>query len=418
MGFPANTKVQRQAIRHPPVVLNVRVVLHERTDVERSVSPLAVAGPGTQEEVGILVAGVRSYAVVGSGRRIIDARSLIGIRDFVHRAIRQVGEMLVADTETKRQLMLAGNLVKVLVERGDALAHAVVPLRTTVGHKQIRTDGRKPGIPQIVRQPKLLFEIQQRPIRALHVHPLPLHAVNRLRKQRGRHVLGVSESTADRLHRDLLVTRRTFFQFGRFNIGRGGGRIVPQRLLLLPDIGKAEIDAILIVEDMVESDGIVRYGLGRRILAVQIKVDQRIVCRCGPRRGRQQRFRQRADARERNLIVGKRQTRVLHIGALRRIRVVELLQNVRAVDEAAEVPAAHRHRGHIHQLLASPPEREALVSDEEKRPVLAVVQFAERDWSADRSAEFVADQLRRDQVRWVLPSSRDAKEIIARRFEE
>src|SRR2546430_12185291 len=124
MRFPAKSKVQSKARGHTPVVLEIGVVLYEGTDIEGSVSPLAVTGARPQEEVGILITGIWLGAVVRSGGRIVNARGLVGIRNLVHRAVRQVGEMLLPDPKAKGELVFAPNFVQVLVERRYPLAHA------------------------------------------------------------------------------------------------------------------------------------------------------------------------------------------------------------------------------------------------------------------------------------------------------
>ena len=104
--------------------------------------------------------------------------------------------------------------------------------------------------------------------------------------------------------------------------------------------------------------------------------------------------------------------------ALRGVGIVELLQDAGAVDQSAEIAVSHGHRRHGHQFVGGLAQREALIGEKEERPVLAVVEFGNTDRAADGAAEFVADQVRRREVRRILPRFGDAEIVVARGFEE
>ena len=58
---------------------------------------------------------------------------------------------------------------------------------------------------------------------------------------------------------------------------------------------------------------------------------------------------------DRRLSDVEREAGVVVFRALRRVRIVQLLQQPGAVHQSAEIAVAHRHDRHLHQLLAALP---------------------------------------------------------------
>ena len=169
---------------------------------------------------------------------------------------------------------------------------------------------------------------------------------------------------------------------------------------------------------MIQTRGVVGHGLLRGVLPVEVEVHQRIVGRRRKRRGGIKRLGQRTNARQRDLVVVERRAHVVVVAALRRIRIVQLLQHAGAINQSAEIARAHRQRRHAHQLLARPAQRKALESDEEERLVAAVVKFGNQHRPAHGKTELVADQRRRLEIGWILPGAGDAEVVVARRVEQ
>ena len=73
MAFPAQPDVQRQPLAHAVVVLEVQSRTPAGGDVERSVPALRVGARRTEEEIGVRITSVRLGAIIGAGRRVVDA---------------------------------------------------------------------------------------------------------------------------------------------------------------------------------------------------------------------------------------------------------------------------------------------------------------------------------------------------------
>src|SRR5262249_11331298 len=125
---------------------------------------------------------------------------------------------------------------------------------------------------------------------------------------------------------------------------------------------------------------------------------------------------QRTLAVERNLVVRKRIP--LIVAPARSCRIVQGYRDTLTVDQSAEIAVPHCHGRHRHQLIRCPPDRKALVGEKEKRAGCTVIDFGDNDRTAYRSAEFVADQMRRLEIGRILSHSSDTNRIVSMGLEQ
>ena len=157
-----------------------------------------------------------------------------------------------------------------------------------------------------------------------------------------------AEGTADRRHWRSLIAGCAGREPASGDVGRRGGRVVAQRLLLLHDVSEAEINSILLVKDVIHPDSPVGNSLLEFVRVIDIGVNQRVVYTLRQGRRRIHRFCKWADATERDLVVGKRKARVVIQGSLGGAGVVELLKNAGPIYQSAEIPVSHGRGGHPH----------------------------------------------------------------------
>ena len=132
--------------------------------------------------------------------------------------------------------------------------------------------------------------------------------------------MGVPQSPADGLDRDLLIARRPGRQTTPGDVGRRVCGVVAQTLLRLSDVGEPKVEPVVLVDDMVQTEGHVRDGLLDVVYRIEIGADQRIVDAGGKGSSGIQRLRQGTFATERDLVVWKR--RALQGARLRGVGVV------------------------------------------------------------------------------------------------
>ena len=220
MGFPTDAEVDGEPLVDAPIILEVTVVFDQPTVVIRSVAILAKVRRGAEEEIGVREASVGSRVEVRAGGGVIDGSGLVTVGDRIGRTVRHIAKLLVADATAEGELMLAKDFVEVLIDRADSLAHAIIPLRTAVGHEQVCADRREADLAEVIGQAELLGIVLGRSFIALHVHPLPLHAEDRFGEQGRRIGAGPTERAADSLHRDALVTGSALRQIRGGNVSR------------------------------------------------------------------------------------------------------------------------------------------------------------------------------------------------------
>ena len=150
MPLPSEPRVNSKARAEAVVVLEESVELLEARPPEGRVLSLSVVARRAEEEVGIRITGVGFGAVVGSRRRIVDRGGQVGEVHCVGRTVGQIAEAFVAVAAAKRHLMFAPDFRQVLIGGVDPLIHPVVPLGTAVGHDQVRADGGKTSLAEII----------------------------------------------------------------------------------------------------------------------------------------------------------------------------------------------------------------------------------------------------------------------------
>ena len=91
--------------------------------------------------------------------------------------------------------------------------------------------------------------------------------------------------------------------------------------------------------------------------------------------------------------------------------------HARAIDQSAKVAVSHGHGRDGYQFVSGLPDGEALESEEEKGFVPSVVDLGYRDGPTDRSSEFIAHQVGRRKVGWILPGFGDADGVVPGSFE-
>ena len=188
MAFPANAEVESEVTANTVVVLEIEVELLKRGAPEGGVPALGVVGCGSKEEVCILVTGVGQGVVLGAGCGVVYSGGEPGEVDGVGGAIGEVAEALMAIAAAKRELVLAPDHVEVLVDVVETLVHAVVPLRTAVGHDDVavvRVNGREAGLAEVIGQAQLGFVVGLGNRVAFHVHALPILADDGFREEGG-----------------------------------------------------------------------------------------------------------------------------------------------------------------------------------------------------------------------------------------
>src|SRR5215475_288481 len=124
--------------------------------------------------------------------------------------------------------MAPPDLCHVLVDRRQNLAHAVIELRTAVRHEQIGSDVREARLSEVIGEAQQTFIILIDVAAALDIHPLPLLTQDRLGIEGRGEYVRISESSADGLYRDRLITGGAFRQSSAFDVGWRSCRIVAQ----------------------------------------------------------------------------------------------------------------------------------------------------------------------------------------------
>ena len=152
-------------------------------------------------------------------------------------------------------------------------------------------------------------------------------------------------------------------------------------MLLLINVSKSEIHAVVLIEDVIQASGEIRNGLRNRIDVCDVGVDQRIIGSLWQWRGGIHRLGQRADSIDGNLVVGKR--RALQSTGLGGVWIVNDLLDASAIDQSAEVAISHGHCRHSYQLVGGLTQREALIREEEERPVSAIINLWDKDGATD-----------------------------------
>ena len=246
MPLPAEPRVNRKARADAVVVLEEASNSCRRDRPKGAFFRWPLGARRAEEEVGIRITGVGLGAVIGPRGRIVTEVAVpcsvaCAEVDCVGGAVGQIAKTLVAVAAPKRHLMFATDFRQVLVGGVDPLIHPVVPLGTAVRHDQVRADGRETRLAEIIGKAQQGLIVRLRDLISFDIHSLPLLAQNRFGIECRRKRVRESQRAADGRDRDRLVARRAGGQPASGDIGRRRRRIVAQSLLLLVDVGEAEV---------------------------------------------------------------------------------------------------------------------------------------------------------------------------------
>src|SRR5262245_56533308 len=183
MHLPTQPQIERESAVYAEVVLEIKVDLLLAEASERRVQDLAVGTRRAEKKVRVRESRVWHSAIVSSRFRIVQRGRLVGECDSVGGPVRKIAETFMTVAAAERKLMVPPDLRHVFVDSRQDLAHAVIKLRTTIRHDQISSDGREASLSEVIGQAQQPFIVLIDIAAAFNVHPLPLLANNRFRKE-------------------------------------------------------------------------------------------------------------------------------------------------------------------------------------------------------------------------------------------